>query len=179
MTQIAVCRTAAPLPTEEELAVVRRFLMECYRGIGEDNDKAWNRFWSSLKRLDAGEIVTADFVFPRNPLFHRKFFALLTVGYEAWEPPRKRKTYKGIPVLKNFERFRADVTILAGYYVQTFGLDGKMTLEPKSISFAKMGEDEFQKLYSAVADVLLAKVLSTYKGREELDDVVDRIVGFL
>lgn len=33
-------------------------------------------------------------------------------------------------------------------------------------------------MYSAVADELLNRVLTAYKGREELDEVVDRIMRF-
>lgn len=179
MTAIAICRTRAPLPSEEDMEKVRLFLFGCMAGAHEDDRKAWNRFWRRVLRLDAGEMMNFEVVFPRNPRFHRKFFALLNLGFEAWEPPRKRKTYKGIPVLKNFDKFRRDVTILAGYYVQTFGLDGRMELDAQSISFASMDDVEFEKLYSAVADVLLARVFSTYAGREELDEIVDRIVGFL
>lgn len=179
MTTITVCRTNIPVPTEADLDAVRRFLMGCYVGVGEINKKAWNRFWKRLFRLDAGEIALLELIVPRNPRFHRKFFALLNLGFEAWEPARKRKTYKGMPVLKNFDQFREDVTIMAGYYVQTFDLNGRMILKAKSIAFGNMDEGEFEKLYSAVADVLLGKVLTTYHGRAELDEIVDRIVGFL
>ena len=179
MSLITVCRTRVPLPTDGELASVRRFLTECFTGAREDDRRAWNRFWKRMIRLEAGEFAQAELIIPRDPVFHRKFFALLNLGYEAWEPARKRKTYKGMPVEKNFEQFREDVTILAGYYHQTFDLSGRMCLKAKSISFGKMEESEFEKLYSAVADVLLGKVLQSYAGRAELDEIVDRIVGFL
>jgi hypothetical protein len=179
MNAITICRTNIPVPTDADLDVVRRFLMACYVGVGETEKKAWNRFWKRMFRMDAGEIAQLELIVPRNPRFHRKFFALLNLGFEAWEPARKRKTYKGISMQKNFDQFRDDVTILAGYYVQTFDLSGRMILKSKSIAFGNMDEAEFAQLYSAVADVLLGKVLTTYKGRAELDDIIDRIVGFL
>ncbi len=124
-------------------------------------------------------MMVLEVVQPRNPKFHRKFFALLNLGFEAWEPGRKHKTHKGIPVSKNFEQFREDITILAGFYEQTFDLHGRLKLKAKSISFAKMEEPEFEQLYSAVADVLLEHVLTKYAGREELDSVVNQLMGFL
>lgn len=39
-----------------------------------------------LKRVRTGEIITCEFTKPRNPAFHRKFFALLNLAYEYWEP---------------------------------------------------------------------------------------------
>lgn len=162
------------------MAAVRDFLFGgVFDGAREDDRLAWRRFWKRMVGLEPGEMAVADMRFPRNPKFHRKFFALLQIGFDAWEPARKRKKYKGKPVLKNFEQFREDVTILAGYYEQTFNLRGEMKLKAKSIKFASMDEAEFERLYSSVADVLLQNVLQNYSGREELDDVVDKILGFV
>ncbi len=33
-----------------------------------------------------GDVLYADFKKARNPRFHRKYFALLNLGYEYWEP---------------------------------------------------------------------------------------------
>ena len=117
-------------------------------------------------------------IFPRNGKFHRKYFALLNLGFDSWEPDRKHKSYKGREVAKNFERFREDITILAGYYFQTFDLQGRMVLKAQSISFANMDDVEFERLYSAVVDVLLREVCKNYKNRAEIDRVVNELVGF-
>ena len=42
-----------------------------------------------------------------------------------------------------------------------------------------MDDLEFERVYSAVADVLLAGVLVRYAGRDELDSVVDKLLGFV
>lgn len=39
-----------------------------------------------LKRVRTGEVIACEFTKPRNPQFHRKFFALLNLAYEYWEP---------------------------------------------------------------------------------------------
>ena len=129
--------------------------------------------------MEPGEIAVAEMVIPRNGKFHRRFFAMLNVGFDAWEPARKRKTYKGLAMVKNFDQFREDVIIAAGFYDQTFDLRGRMVLRAQSMSFANMDDAGFEALYSAVATVLLADVLKTYAGRDELDRVVDRMLGFL
>ncbi len=178
MSSIAIVKTDAPMPDEKALEQVRAFLFSCIKGLREEDEKAWRRLWRVITRMEPGELCNVEFKFPRNSKFHRKLFALLLVGYEAWEPGRKHKTYKGKPIAKNFEQFREDIIILSGWYEQTFTLRGEMRLRAKSISYASMDDEEFGRLYSAVADVLLERVLTAYKGRAELDDVVERIVRF-
>jgi hypothetical protein len=126
------------------------------------------------KRFVTGEIVQAKVTKPRNPKFHRKFFALLNVGFDYWTPEAE---YKGRVVEKNMDRFREEVTILAGYYDVVASLGGSVRLKAKSIAFANMEEDEFERLYSAVINVILQKVLTTWT-REDLDDVVDQVLRF-
>lgn len=178
VSKIAVVRTNETLPSEQELTGVRKLLFGCFRGLNDDEDRAWRRFWNHLKRLEAGEISLLDMVFPRNPKFHRRFFALLDVGFDAWEPNRKRKTYKGRPMEKNREQFREDITILSGHYEQTFDLRGRMVIRAKSIKFASMDDIQFERLYQDVITVLLREVCIHYKDRAELDETVDRILGF-
>ena len=72
-----------------------------------------------------GDIITADFKKMRNPAFHRKFFALLNIGFNAW--PRGQLDNKYGSVQKNFDRFRKDIIILAGYYEQYFRVDGTLS----------------------------------------------------
>lgn len=178
MSKIQILRTNQAMPDAEGLKGARALLFGALDGMGESAKKAWRRFWKRMIALEPGEIAQVEVEIPRNPKFLRKFFALLKVGFDAWEPARKHKTYKGKPITKNFERFRSDVLILAGFYEQTFDLKGRMCVEAKSISFANMEEPEFEKVYSAVADVLLREVLTRYKGREELDSVVNEILSF-
>lgn len=147
-------------------------------GLSDADKTAYKRFKSRLNNLEAGELCTVEAKLPRNSRYHRKFFAMLNLGFESWEPARQHKSYKGEPVTKNFERFRSDVLIMSGHYEQTFSLDGKLKLEAKSISFASMEQPEFEKIYNSVLDVLLAKVLKTYAGREEVNSVVEKMMGF-
>lgn len=148
-------------------------------GFGQESVTAWARFKSWWRGLDAGEFFMLEYRTPRNAKFHRKFFALLNVGFEHWEPTASRKhfTHKGQVIAKNFERFRKDITILAGYGEPIFDLKGRMHLEAKSISFAKMSDDEFSQLYEAVLKVLLEQVLTNY-AREDIDRVVAELQGF-
>lgn len=129
----------------------------------------------AMARIKQGAIVRCAIVQPRNVKFHRKFFALLNLAFDSWEPPDAE--FRGMPVQKNFDRFRKDVVIAAGWYDVVANLKGEVRAEARSISFAKMDEEEFSRLYNAVANVILQKVLTNYT-RDDLDRVVEQILSF-
>ncbi|WP_186083598.1 DUF1367 family protein [Burkholderia gladioli] len=126
-------------------------------------------------QLKTGDVLRCKVTRLRNPRFLRKFMALVTVGFEAFEPPVRE--VRGLVAGKSFERFRKDVVIAAGYYDAVTDLQGRIRLEPKSLSFARMSEAEFTEVFNAVANVLLQSVLARYT-RADLDSVIDRIVRF-
>ena len=129
-----------------------------------------------LQKLPLEKAMRATIRVPRNYLFLQKFFAMLNVGFESWEPPEQE--YRGLPVEKNKERFREDCLIAAGHYDLVADLSGNVVPKARSISFASMDETRFEAVYSAVANVLLQRVLGNYT-REDLDEqVVERILGF-
>jgi hypothetical protein len=128
-----------------------------------------------ITKLKLGAAVTATVRRQRNPAFHRKFFALLNLAFESWEPVDN--TYKGQQVSKNFEQFRNDVTVLAGHYEMAVTLKGETRLTAKSISFGSMSQEEFESLYSATVDVILARILKNYT-RDDLDNVINQLLGF-
>lgn len=145
------------------------------RGATDEEHTAWLKFKGWLEQLEPGEYARIGYEKPRNSKFHRKFFAMLKVGFDAWEP--RRKKYRGQMVQKNFERFRKDVTIAAGFYDLVATAAGGVRHEAKSISFASMDDTEFEQVYTAVADVLLQGVLVRYN-RDELDRVVAELMSF-
>jgi hypothetical protein len=131
----------------------------------------------TVGRWKLGQGVRVKAAKARDLVKHRKFFAMLNLGFDSWEPSGAQ-TYKGERVAKNFDRFRKDVLILAGHYEAVHNMKGEVRLEAKSIAFDKMEEDEFLQVYSDVADVLLTRVLKTYT-REDLDAVVEQLLGFV
>ena len=114
-----------------------------------------------LKKIKAGWPVRVTVKRVRNYEFHKKFFALMSLAFENWEVPgyaraqfpEQKITYTVEPH-KDFDRFRKDVIILAGYYDATYRVDGSVRVEAKSISFANMDEDDFGKLYEATLEAI-------------------------
>lgn len=132
-----------------------------------------------LKKIKAGNVVECEVVQKRNPLFMRKWFALLKIGFDAFEEGASPVYYLGEPVKANFERFRKDITVLAGFYEPVFTIKGDLRLEPMSVSFSSMDEEVFEKLYSATIDVLLRRILGA-AGYDEakLRATVDQVMRF-
>ena len=91
--------------------------------------------------LTDGGIFKATFTKPRNGGFHRKYFALLGVMFELWNP--ELPEWNGKPSMKSFERFRKDIAIATGHHELVVSIKGEVRAEAKSISFANMDELEF------------------------------------
>lgn len=128
-----------------------------------------------VAKLKLGAGVTAKVKKHNNPAFHRKMFALFNLAFDAWEPGALE--YKGRPVEKNFDQFRKDLTILAGYYETTISLKGDVRLTAKSLSFDNMDHDEREAVFNSVINVVLAKIL-TSTTRDDLDAWVERVLQF-
>jgi len=94
-----------------------------------------------LATLTEGETIRADIKRPRNVAFHRKYFALLDVLFNIFEPVVSgEKWYGGVQPIKNRERFRKDIAIATGHYTLVVNIKNEVRAEADSISFASMDE---------------------------------------
>jgi len=130
-------------------------------GIEPSDDEGWD----ALKRFALGEEMRVTLVKPRNPKFHKKGMALLRVGFANQDSA------------DTFEGFRKAVIISAGFFTPVTLPDGSVELNADSLSFGKMDEIEFTKVYSNMIDVILKHYLVGTK-EAELDEAVRSIVGF-
>ena len=124
-----------------------------------------------LVPVKTGSVITCEYSIMRNGNLFKKWWALVNFAFECWEPGEVEHNGDRFIPKKNSETFRKHLTVLAGYYDTTYGIDGKARIEADSISFAAMSEEEFAKLYSATVDVVLDKILTNYS-RSDLEDVV-------
>lgn len=138
------------------------------------NDPETQRWYDKIPLVG---IVRGKFSQMRNPGFHKKAFALFNMAFDLWEPGEIDSKY-GTPQ-KNFDRFRKDLVILAGYYEIYIRVDGSTRVEAKSLRFDKMDNDEFAACYSAIIDVLLAKIPQMANmTKDEVDETVNKILSF-
>ena len=128
-----------------------------------------------MEKMRPNAEFKAEITQPRNIGFHRKFFALLDVAFDAWDAPEIE--HNGVKIAKNRDRFRKDIIIQCGFYNISVGIDGKAKIDAKSMSFSNMDEIEFNELYSSAIDVILGKVLTHYTS-DDLEMVVQKVLGF-
>lgn len=129
----------------------------------------------ALAKLKAGQGVKVTIKRVRNLQHLRKFFALLNLAFDAWEPVELE--YKGERVQKNFDQFRNDVVVLAGFGEASYNFRGEVRVRAKSLAFGNMSQDEFESLYQAVVQVVLSKILTNYT-RDDLNEVIERVLRF-
>lgn len=94
-------------------------------------------------KIGIGEEIEVLLRKARNPKFHRKFFAMLNVVLQNQEK------------YDNLEDLLTEVKIRVGHYSEYITDDGKIVYTPKSISFEKMDEIEFNKFYNKSIDSIL------------------------
>lgn len=123
--------------------------------IPQDDEAA-----EQLKHIKVGAGVRVTLVRVRNYKFLQKFHVLVGVLFDIWCETAPRLQYKGHDVAPNKEKFRADLTVLCGHYDAVFGVRGELQLKAKSISFASMDEEEFERLYSTAIDIGLGRILN-------------------
>ncbi|CAM3448171.1 hypothetical protein KLVA111870_01990 [Klebsiella variicola] len=68
-----------------------------------------------------------------------------------------------------FDRFRKDLTILAGFYVKTVRLNGDIRVEAQSLAYANMEQEKFERVYSALINAAIKHVFSGTKDKEILN----------
>lgn len=132
-----------------------------------------------LRRMKTGATVKVAVSEMRNGRFFRKWWVLAKFAFDTWSETAPRAMYKGDPVEHSFDRFRKDLIVLTGHHRCVFNALGEMRLEPESISWAKMDEDSFEKLYSSTINVILGKILNRPELTEErLRSLVDQLMSF-
>lgn len=114
-----------------------------------------------FEKLEEGEEIEIEITNKRNVKFIRKFFALINLAYENQEH------------YNNLDNLRKDITISAGFYEERINyITGEVILEAKSISFSKMEEQEFEKVYNAVLDAII-KFIGVEK-----EDILNELLQF-
>lgn len=138
------------------------------------------RDWYAKKKL--GGMIQVDATEMRNGAFFRKWWSLVKLGFDYWQDDAETIEFKGERVLPDFDRFRKDVTILAGFYYPVVGLKGEVKIEPESLKWSQMTEDRFTKLYDATIQVLLQRVFNgtvcKTMSEEELRSIANQIVEY-
>lgn len=105
-----------------------------------------------LTRFKTGETYEVEIKLKRNAAFHRKVFSFFNFCFEHWRGDSVQCEQR------QFDVFRDHLTVLAGFYDSYSGIDGRIRVEAKSISYSNMSQDEFEKLYSALINAAIRHI---------------------
>jgi hypothetical protein len=106
-----------------------------------------------LTRLKNGDTYECEIKLSRNSKFHGKVFAFFNFCFQYWKGENEYQNES-----KQFDVFREHLTCLAGYHDSFYGIDGRVRIEAKSISYANMTQDEFESLYSALINAAMRNI---------------------
>ena len=130
-------------------------------------------------KLKPGSGVAAECRQPRNKWMHDKWFALVHLAFDYWSETATPVEYKGQQVSPDFERFRKDVTVLAGKFHYVTNLRGEVRAEADSISFGSMSQETFDELYGQTLSVLMTRVFTGPQWSEaRVQEVVGQVASF-
>ena len=132
-----------------------------------------------LYRRSPGDILKCKVTVERNYEFLKKLFSLFKLVHDLLPPPEPIM-YKGnlIQPLNTLDMTRKFLTVKAGFYDVIGTPDGGVRVEAKSISFNKMNEDEFEKLYSNIIDASL-EVLPDTMSKDDLESAALEILSYV
>jgi len=125
-----------------------------------------------MLRYKTGEPCEVEIKLWRNPQFHRKVFAFFGFCFEHWSGDQAG--LENMDEASQFDRFRKDLTILAGYFEQTVRLNGEFRTEAKSLAYGNMEQDEFEKVYNALIKAALKHIF----GKTTDQNTINRLYAF-
>lgn len=132
-----------------------------------------------LKKIRPGSVVRCDVKQMRNGRFFRKWWSLVKLAFDMASENMQPVIHRGVEVKPSFDRFRQDITILAGYYDPIVRYDGSIWLSAKSLKWSEMNEEEFERLYSQTIDVVLNKILNhSSMTRDEIERAVELTLAY-
>lgn len=99
----------------------------------------------------------------RNPLFNRKFHAMIRIAWEYLSESDQAG-------FGNIDNFRYMMEVKAGFFDLMYDpRDGKAYYRAKSTAFDKMTEVEFEKVYNGVRDLIFRDYITNVRYEEFLD----------
>lgn len=140
----------------KKLDLVKRpdFLLE---GSLDDDKKI-------IERIGVGEVISIGFSKVRDPLNHRRYFAMITIGFE-------NQIFYG-----NKRVYRKAMEMRAGYWIEVQLQIGDQIVKrkwPDSIAYERLAEPEFTELKKSVGDEICKDLNMQYGDlQEEIDQVI-------
>lgn len=125
-----------------------------------------------LTKFKNGEIYTADIKLTRNPAFHRKMFAFFSFCFAHWAAESAGYEFTDEHTQK--KEFRNNLTILAGFFDVVTTIKGETKVRAKSLSYANMEPDEFERCYNAMVNAAIKHLF----GRTTDQNIINQLYSY-
>lgn len=142
MPDITLVRQNPIAIPEANAAIAREVVFGIVDGLGDKGRQQWRRLWNNLMRLEPGEMMDISTNQQRLGWYHRKHMAMEQAVFESQER------------FDDFEQFRIWLKVGAGHVIWTPGPRGGVFPVPKSISYTKMEQGEFEEFHRNVVSFL-------------------------
>ena len=117
-----------------------------------------------LDSISRGEVVQAKISRPRNGAHHRKFFAMIQIVVANSD-------------YENSDQVLHLLKLKLGYFEQVINTNGQVTYLPRSISFAKMDQSNFNEFYNQSINIVLRDFLTDWKN-SDIENAINEIIRF-
>lgn len=124
--------------SEHELSIVRRFIFDGIRGLDEQHNTRWRRFWSRIWKAEVGQVFQFENVVERSGPYHRMHMGMeqrLFESQERWA---------------QIEPFRDWLKVGAAWGDYQVNARGALRFVPRSTSYEKCSDDEMREVHAAM-----------------------------
>ncbi|AUR81799.1 protein of unknown function DUF1367 [Vibrio phage 1.013.O._10N.286.54.F9] len=119
-----------------------------------------------MKRFKTGEGYEVEIKQIRNYKFHQKVFAFLNFCFEYHVSRLDCAVHE-----RQFEVFRDELTVNAGYYDEFWTMKGTLRIEAKSISYANMSQEDFEHYYNSLINAAIKLVFNNTKDQSIINQL--------
>ena len=166
--KITIVRGREPMPPKTVMDYVSKFLFEIFDGWTDADKKSWRKLWRYLTTLEPGEFAVIKFAIHRSSPFHRRHMKIESDVFDAQER------------FDDFDMFRNWLKIGSAWVEWVPGAKGGIVPLPKSISYAKADQAEFEQFHRSVIGFLRGPHAAPYlwkhlgeKSHEMMDSILE------
>lgn len=168
MAKITIVRTNIALPVGGLLEAVSGFLFKCFTGYLPEDKTAWFALWKKIIELEVGEMLSVEFTFDRSGPYHRRHMAI------------EQKLFNAQDRFDDFDQMRDWLKIGAKWVVWVPGAKGGIVPLPKSVSYKKADQQEFQIYHAKVIEFIrgphVGKFLWRHLDQPARDEMIEMVL---
>lgn len=123
---------------------IREFLFGLFKGFTNDDERRWRKLWSWLMALEPGDCATLGVLMPRSKPYHFRTMKIIRDVFESQER------------FQSHDSFLYWLKYGAEWVDWISGPKGGVIPAPRSLSFAKADQADFEKF--------TAQVLTFFRG---------------